>query len=74
MGYVMFLGLTHMHIFASKLSICSRRQLGCAVVRDAVGHLGLLAVGGTGDTEQVSHSDNDNDDNDDDVNDDYRTM
>ena len=73
MGYVMFLGLTHMHIFASKLSICSRRQLGCAVVRDAVGHLGLVAVGGTGDTEQVSHSDNDSD-NDDDDDDDYRTM
>ena len=33
---------------------CSRRQLGCAVVRDAAGHLGLVAVGGTGDTEQVS--------------------
>ena len=43
-----------MQIFSSKLSICSRRQLGCAVVRDAAGHLGLVAVGGTGDTEQVS--------------------
>ena len=44
-----------MQIFSSsKLSIRSRRQLGCAVVRDAAGHLGLVAVGGTGDTEQVS--------------------
>ena len=39
-----------------------RRQLGCAVVRDAAGHLGLVAVGGTGDTEQVSDNDSDNDD------------
>ena len=61
-----------MYIFASKLSINSRRQLGCAVVRDAEGHLGLVAVGGTGDTEQVSHSDNDSDDSNDDNDD--RTM
>ena len=51
-----------MQIFSSsKLSICYRRQLGCAVVRDAAGHLGLVAVGGTGDTEQVSDDDHDND-------------
>ena len=47
-------GVPEMRIFSSQLSICSRRQLGCAVVRDAAGHLGLVAVGGTGDTEQVS--------------------
>ena len=31
------------------------------MVRDAAGQLGLVAVGGTGDTEQVSSSDNDSD-------------
>ena len=64
-----------MQIFSSsKLSICSRRQLGCAVVRDAEGHLGLVAVGGTGDTEQVSDDDDDHHDNDNDGNDNDRTM
>ena len=32
----------------------ARRQLGCAVVKDQAGRLGVLAVGGTGDEESAA--------------------
>ena len=34
----------------------ARRQLGCAIVRDQAGRLGVLAVGGTGDGKEAATS------------------
>ena len=34
----------------------ARRQLGCAVVRDQAGRLGVLALGGTGDGKEAATS------------------
>ena len=34
----------------------ARRQLGCAVVKDKAGRLGVLVVGGTGDEDEASRA------------------
>ena len=37
-------------------TLCSRRQLGCAIVKNKEGHLGIVVVGGSGDDAAVETS------------------